>query len=57
MWAAGVFKVKTANGWLVFEDLPEQADVLVDGENVTVQLQGGRGRFEFSVTAGKHRCS
>ena len=54
-WAAGVFTVKTPSGWLVFEDLPEQADVLVDGENVTVQLKGAKSPFEFSVTAGKHK--
>ena len=54
-WATGGLKARTANGWLVFENLPEQADVLVDGENVTVQLKGGKTPFEFSVTAGIHR--
>ncbi len=53
VWATVVLKMKTANGWLVFENLPEQADVLVDGENVTVHLQRRRSGYEFSVTAGK----
>jgi superkiller protein 3 len=54
-WAVGVFTMKSTNAWLIFEDLPELADVLVDGEDVTVMVRRGKSPFEFSVTAGKHR--
>ena len=35
-WAAGVFKVKTKDGVIVLENVPESAVVEVDGERITV---------------------
>src|SRR5205085_1971944 len=32
LWAGGVFKVKTKDGTIVLENLPDDAEVLVDGD-------------------------
>ena len=52
-WAAGVFKVKTKSGVIVLENVPDQAEVSVDGEKVTVQWPKGGGPLEITVPAGK----
>jgi hypothetical protein len=53
MWAGGVFKVKTKDGTIVLENLPVDAEVLVDGETVT--LKAGDGKT-IAITAGtKHQ--
>ena len=54
-WAAWVLTVKTQNGVIVLEDLPERAEVLVDGEMVTVNLPEGGGPVEIAVPAGRHK--
>jgi len=51
-WAGGVFKVKTADGIIVLEDLPDNAEVYVDNEKVTVHLS--KGSAEITVPPGKH---
>ena len=53
-WAAGVFKVKTQGGMIVLENVPEQAEVFVDGEKVTVQWPRSGEPLEITVPAGKH---
>jgi serine/threonine protein kinase/WD40 repeat protein len=50
LWASGVFKVKTKDGTIVLENLPSNAEVLVDGETVT--LKAGDGKT-ITITAGK----
>lgn len=50
MWTSGVFKVKTKDGTIVLENLPDDAEVLVDGETVT--LKAGEGKT-ITITAGK----
>jgi serine/threonine protein kinase len=52
-WASGVFSVKTDDGVIVLQDLPEEAEVLVDGAKVTVQLPDGDGPAEITVRPGK----
>src|SRR5262249_12801498 len=47
----GVFKVKTKNGTIVLENLPTDADVLVDGEKATVTWGDGK-KAEISVKPG-----
>jgi serine/threonine protein kinase len=42
LWASGVLKVKTNDGTIVLENLPADADVLVDGGLVTVQSRDGK---------------
>jgi WD40 repeat protein/serine/threonine protein kinase len=53
-YAAGVFTVKTPDGVLILEGVPEQAEVQVDGERVSVHLPGSGGRLEIRVPPGKH---
>ena len=36
-WASGVFSVKTRDGVIVLHDLPDNAEVLVDGDKVSVR--------------------
>jgi serine/threonine protein kinase len=52
-WAAGVLKVKTEDGVIVLENIPESAVVEVDGERVTVMP--GRGELvKIERPPGKH---
>jgi formylglycine-generating enzyme required for sulfatase activity len=53
LWAAGVFKLRTKDGTIVVEDLPADAEVLVDGEKVAVKLSGDGRRIEVQVAPGK----
>jgi len=55
LWAAGVFKVKTKDGTLVLENLPDDAEVLVDGEKVTVTWGADRKSAEVTVQRGSHQ--
>jgi formylglycine-generating enzyme required for sulfatase activity/serine/threonine protein kinase len=57
MWASGVFtaKVKTQDGTIVLENLPADAEVIVDGEKVTVGWQNGGKQAEIRVKAGTHK--
>jgi serine/threonine protein kinase len=41
-WAAGVFKVKTANGVIVVENVPADAVVEVDGGKITITPKEGQ---------------
>src|SRR5262249_3381532 len=40
-WAAGVFKVKTKEGWIVLENVPENAVVEIDGSKIVVTPKEG----------------
>ena len=53
-WAAGVFKLKTKDGTIVVEVSEPDAEVLVDGEKVTVTWDAGRKRAEIRVRPGTH---
>ncbi len=50
MWAGGLIKVNTKDGTIVLENLPPDAEVLVDGETVTFKAADGK---PITVTAGK----
>jgi serine/threonine protein kinase len=52
LWAAGAFKVKTKDGVIVLENLPEDAEVTVDGETATL-ITGDGKTFSISIAAGK----
>ena len=55
MWASGVFKVKTKDGTIVLENLPRDAEVLVDDGTMTVKWRDGK-TAEIRVAPGKkHR--
>jgi hypothetical protein len=50
-----VFSVKTKDGVIVLQDLPENADVLVDGGKVTVQVPGDGSAAQITTVPGKHQ--
>jgi hypothetical protein len=52
LWAGGVFKVKTAAGTIVLENLPDDAEVTVDGEKATLTTGDGN-TVTIGVAAGK----
>ena len=49
-----MIKVKTATGVIVLENLPEQAEVFVDGDKVTVTWPEAGGPAKVVVTASRH---
>ena len=53
-WAV-VLRVKTSNGIIELVNLPQDAEVFVDGEKVTVTWPGGGRPAVVTVTAGKHK--
>ena len=55
-WAL-VIRVKTSNGIIELVNLPRDAEVFVDGEEVAVTWPGGGKPAVISVTAGKHKVS
>ncbi len=50
-----VIRVKTANGMIELVNLPKDAEVLVDGEEVAITWPGGGKPAVVTVTAGKHK--
>ena len=52
-----VFKVKTKDGVIELVNLPKDAKVLVDGEEVAVTWPGGGKPAVVTVTAGKHKIT
>jgi len=53
-WAL-VLRVKTASGMIELVDLPKDAEVLVDGEEVAVTWPGGGKPAVITVKPGKHK--
>ncbi len=51
---SGILKVKTPNGTLVFQQLPNDADVLVDGERVIVTWDGEKEKATVQLNPGSH---
>jgi WD40 repeat protein len=51
--ASGVFKVKTKDGTIVLENVPADAEVVVDGETVTV-VRNGEEMTVHAVREGPH---
>ena len=52
-----VVRVKTSNGTIELVNLPKDAAVFIDGEEVSVTWPGGGKPAVISVTAGKHKVS
>jgi WD40 repeat protein len=55
LWASGIFRVKTRDGVLVVEVNEPNADVYVDGEQVTVTWGDGGKKAEIHVKPGTKR--
>ncbi len=53
-WA--ILSVRTKDGLIVLEDVPDRAEVIVDGERVTIQWPDGGGPVEVEIKAdpGQH---
>ena len=54
-WLGGVFKVKTPDGVIVLENVPEDADILVDGGKVSVTFSGDGSPVEIRAVPGRHK--
>jgi formylglycine-generating enzyme required for sulfatase activity/tRNA A-37 threonylcarbamoyl transferase component Bud32 len=50
LWAGGALKVTTKYGTIVLQNLPDEAEVVVDGERVKVKLENGKA---IEIAAGK----
>ena len=55
LWAGGAFRLKTQDGTIVLENLPADAEVLVDGEKVALKLKGDDRPIEIQVAPGKRK--
>lgn len=53
LWAV-VISIKTPNGTLVFENLPEDAEVRVDGSQIEIATDGMNISASTSLSVGKH---
>ncbi|MDB5351821.1 MAG: hypothetical protein JWN86_3068 [Planctomycetota bacterium] len=53
LWALGVVKVKTRDGVIVLENVPDHSEVFVDGAAVSVKWPGGGAPLEISVPPGR----
>jgi formylglycine-generating enzyme required for sulfatase activity/serine/threonine protein kinase len=51
--AAVIFKIRTKDGVIVLEELPNDAEVLLDGEHISVTWPGEGKPAEFKVPAGR----
>ncbi len=54
LWAAGMFKGKPKTGSLVLENVPADAEVLVDGQTVSLTRDGAEVTMT-AVAEGSHR--
>jgi formylglycine-generating enzyme required for sulfatase activity len=54
LWAGGLLKVKTKDGVIVLENLPADAEVLVDGATATVTWGPDGKKAEITVQPGTH---
>ncbi len=53
--ASGLFSVRTPDGTIVFEKLPADADVMVDGKQVTVTWNQGNEQATVAAKPGTHQ--
>ncbi len=51
--ATGAFRVRTKDGVIVLENVPADAEVLVDGDKVTMKLAAGGKLIEIQALPGK----
>ncbi len=54
-WLGGVFKVKTPEGVIVLEGVPQDAEILVDGSKVTLAWPGSGKPLEIRAVPGDHK--
>jgi hypothetical protein len=56
-WMGGVFKVKTPDGVIVLENVPEDAEILVDGGKINVKWPGAGEPLEIRAVPGQRTMS
>jgi eukaryotic-like serine/threonine-protein kinase len=54
VWGLGDVKVRTPEGFIILEDLPHDATVIVDEKKASVNWPGGSGPAEITVAPGEH---
>ena len=54
-WMGGVFKVKTPDGVIVLENVPKDAEILVDGDKITFSWPGVGKPLEIRAVPGQHK--
>ena len=54
-WLAGVLKVKTPDGVIVLENVPKDAEVLVDGAKIRLAWAGDDKPLEIRTMPGEHK--
>ncbi len=54
-WQLASLTFRTPNGTIVVENMPADAEVLVDGQKVEIAWNAGKDRAEVSIDAGSHR--
>ena len=54
-WFGGVFKVKTPEGVIVLEGVPQDAEILVDGNKITLAWPGSGKPLEIRAVPGDHK--
>jgi len=54
-WLGGVFKVKTPEGLIVLKDVPQDAEITVDGNTVRLAWPGSGKPFEIRAVPGDHQ--
>ena len=54
-WMGGMIRIRTPDGTLVLDGVPENAEVFIDGGVATLTPSGVAKSFEFSVAPGTHK--
>src|SRR5262249_14850604 len=54
-WLGGVFKVKTPEGLIVLENVPKDAEILVDGGKISFTWPGGGSPVEIRAVPGQRK--
>ena len=55
IWQLSAFTFRTPNGTIVVENLPADAEVLVDGQKVAIIWNKGKDKAEVNIDAGSHQ--
>ena len=56
-WLGGTTRVRTPSGTIVLENVPENADILVDGKKITATWPGLGQPIEIQALAGPHKLA
>ena len=54
-WAAGVLRLKTADGVIVLENVPKDSEILIDGNKIELKWPGGGAPLEIRAVPGQRK--